>query len=108
MISRSAIRTGDRLFGPLIMTLMPQTPKPFQEFFRALSRRGERMPYRVSFLLEHGGLNMGLKPVLAAILSFTSSDNKRFNNAVEALQALDLAGVCCIKFRICFCTWACI
>ncbi len=108
MISRSAIRTGDRLFGPLIMTLMPQTPKPFQEFFRVLSRRGERMPYRVSFLLEHGGLNMGLKPVLAAILSFTSSDNKRFNNAVEALQALDLAGVCCIKFRICFCTWACI
>ena len=108
MISRSAIRTGDRLFGPLIMTLMPQTPKPFQEFFRTIYHRGERMPYRVSFLLEHGGLNMGLKPVLAAILSFTSSDNKRFNNAVEALQALDLAGVCCIKFRICFCTWACI
>ena len=106
MLSRSAIRVGDTLFGPLIMTLMPQTPKPFQEFFRVLANRDERLPYRMSFLLEHGGLNMGLKPILAAILSFTSSDNKRFNNAVEALTALDLAGVCCVKFRICLCTWA--
>ena len=50
---------------------------------------------------------MGLKPLLAAILAFTSADNKRFNNAVEALRALDLEGVCCVKFRICLCTWAC-
>mgnify|MGYP005926383151 CR=1 FL=1 len=106
MLSRSAIQVGDRVYGPLIMTLMPQTPKPFQEFFRVLARRDERMPYRVSFLLEPGGLNMGIKPLLSAILGFASSDNKRFNNAVSALTALDLEGVCCVKFRICFCTWA--
>lgn len=106
LLSRSAIKVGDRVFGPLIMTLMPQTPKPFQEFFRVLSRRDERMPYRVSFLLEPGGLHMGLKPMLSAILAFASSDNKRFNNAVTALTALDLEGVCCVKFRICYCTWA--
>ena len=51
MVSRNAIQVGDRVFGPLIMTMMPQTPKPFQEFFRVLSRRQERIPYRVSFLL---------------------------------------------------------
>ena len=106
LLSRSAIKVGDRVFGPLIMTLMPQTPKPFQEFFRVLSRRDERMPYRVSFLLEPGGLHMGLKPLLSSILAFASSDNKRFNNAVTALTALDLEGVCCVKFRICYCTWA--
>ena len=106
MLSRSAVRIGDRLFGPLIMTLMPQTPKPFQDFFRVLTRRDERLPYRISFLLEDGGLNLGLKPVLSSILAFSSSDNKRFNKAVETLRALDLAGVCCVKFRICFCTWA--
>ena len=108
MVSRSAIRVGDRIYGPLIMTLMPQTPKPFQDFFRVLARRDERLPYRMSFLLEYGGLHMGIKPVLASILAFTSSDNKRFNNAVEKLKALDLEGVCCVKFRICFCTWACV
>ncbi|MDR2819011.1 MAG: hypothetical protein LBB60_00530 [Desulfovibrio sp.] len=107
MVSRNAIRIGDRVFGPLIMTLMPQTPRPFQDFFRVLARRDERLPYRMSFLLEYGGLNMGIKPVLASVLSFTSSDNKRFNNAVEKLKALDLEGVCCVKFRICLCTWAC-
>lgn len=108
MVSRSAIRIGDRLYGPLIMTLMPQTPRPFQDFFRVLARRDERLPYRMSFLLEDGGLNMALKPLLSTILAFTNSDNKRFNKAVDALRELDLAGVCCVKFRICLCTWACV
>lgn len=105
MLSRSAIRIADRIYGPLIMTLMPQTPKPFQDYFRVLSRRDERLPYRMSFLLEDGGLNLGLKPLLSSVLAFSSSDNKRFNRAVDALKALDLEGVCCIKFRICLCTW---
>jgi intracellular multiplication protein IcmB len=108
LVSRSAIRVGDRIFGPLIMTLMPQTPKPFQDFFRVLARRDERLPYRMSFLLENGGLHMGIKPVLASVLAFTNADNKRFVNAVEKLRALDLEGVCCVKFRICLCTWACV
>ena len=108
IVSRSAIRIGDRIYGPLIMTLMPQTPKPFQDFFRVLARRDERLPYRISFLLEDGGLNMGLKPLLSSVLAFSSSDNKRFNAAVDGLKALDLAGVCCVKYRICLCTWACI
>lgn len=106
LLSRSSIRVGDRIFGPLVLSLMPQTPKPFQDFFRVLSRREERLPYRVSFLLEEGGLNLGLKPILSTILAFTSSDNKRFNAAVEKLRKLDLEGVCCIKFSACFCTWA--
>lgn len=106
IISRSAIRIGDRVYGPLIMTLMPQTPKPFQDFFRVLARRDERLPYRISYLLEDGGLNMGLKPLLSSVLAFSSSDNKRFNKAVDDLKALDLAGVCCVKYRICLCTWA--
>lgn len=66
-VSRSAIRIGDRIYGPLIMTLMPQTPKPFQDFFRVLARRDERVPYRMSFLLKDGGLNLGLKPLLSSV-----------------------------------------
>jgi intracellular multiplication protein IcmB len=108
LLSRSAVRVGDRVYGPLIMTLMPQTPKPFQDLFRVLARRDEKPPYRVSFLLENGGLNLGLKPFLASVLAFSSSDNKRFVNAVERLRSLDLDGVCCVKYRICFCTWACV
>lgn len=105
LLSRSAIRIGERVHGPLVMMLMPQTPKPFQELFRTLSRRDERLPYRISYLLEDGGLNLGLKPVLASILGFTSSVNKRFNRAVDALRELDLEGVAIVRFRICLCTW---
>ena len=106
LMSRTAIRIGERIYGPMIMTLMPQTPKPYQDFFRIMARRDEKLPYRISFLLEDGGLAMGLKPFLSSILAFTSSDNKRFNNAVETLRQMDLEGVCCIKYRICLCTWA--
>lgn len=106
LLSRNAIRIGDRIYGPLIMTLMPQTPKPFQELFRILARRDERLPYRISFLIEDGGLRMGLRPLLSTLLAFTSSDNKRFNKAVDVLRALNLEGMCCVKFRICLCTWA--
>lgn len=108
VLSRSTMRVGDRIYGALIMNLMPQTPKPFQEFFRVLARKDERLPYRMAFLIEHGGLNMGLKPLLSAMLSFSHSDNKRFNKAVDDLRQLDLEGMCCVKFRICLCTWACI
>ena len=38
----------------------------FQDFFRVLARRDKRIPYRISFLLENGGLNMGLKPLLSS------------------------------------------
>ena len=105
VVSRSAIEIGDRLYGPLIMTFMPQTPRPFQELFYVMTQRDERIPYRVSFLLSEGGLALGLKPVLSTILAFTSSANRRFNKAVDALRDMDLDGVCCIKFSICLCTW---
>lgn len=108
LLSHSSIRIGDRIFGPLIMTLMPQTPRPFQEFFRIVARRHERIPYRISFLIEDNGLHMQLKPLLSSILAFSHSDNKRFNKALETLQKLDLEGTCCVKFRICLCTWVCI
>ena len=49
---------------------------------------------------------MGLRPLLSTLLAFTSSDNKRFNKAVDVLRALNLEGMCCVKFRICLCTWA--
>ena len=75
-MSRSAIRIGERIYGPLIMTLMPQTPKPFQDFF-AFWRDGTSVCRTACpFLLEDGGLNMGLRPLLAAILAFTNADNK--------------------------------
>ena len=105
MVSRTAIAIGDRIYGPLIMTLMPQTPRPFQELFYVMTQRDERIPYRISFLLSEGGLALGLKPILSTILAFTSSANRRFNKAVEALRELDLEGVCCIRFSICLCTW---
>ena len=107
MLSRTVVCIGERLWGAVIMNLLPQTPRPFQELFRGLAKReGARFPYRVSWLLEPNGLkHLGLRPFLATVLAFASSDNKRFNAAVDGLRALDLEGTCCVGFRICCASW---
>lgn len=104
-MSRTSVRIGDKIYGPLIVTLCPQSPKPFQELFRTLARRDDRMPYRISFLMEPEGLKLGIKPILTALLAFTSSSNKKFNKAAEDLQNLDLEGIYSIRFKICLTTW---
>lgn len=105
LVSHTAMKIGDRIYSPFIITMMPQTPKPFQELFRVLSRKEDKIPYRISFLIESGGLEFGFKSVLSSLLSFTSSANKKLNNAIEQLKQLELAGTCCVKFKICMCTW---
>ncbi len=106
LITSTVMKIGDRLYSPLIMTFMPQTPKPFQELFRTISRKNEKIPYRISFLLSNSNVSGGLKSILASILSFTSSENKKFNNALEDLKQLQLEGICCTNFQISLLTWS--
>ncbi len=105
LITSTTMKIGDRLYSPLMMTFMPQTPKPFQELFRIIGGKNEKIPYRVSFLLSHGKASEGFKSILASILSFSSSENKKFNNAIDDLKQLQLEGICLVNYQINFVTW---
>ncbi len=105
MFNSTTMVIGDRLYSPLMMTFMPQSPTPFQEFYRIIARKQDRIPYRISFLLSHGHASGGLRTILASILSFTSAENKKLNNAIDNLKALQLEGICCVNYQISFTTW---
>ncbi|MGD9369153.1 MAG: hypothetical protein PVH87_25830 [Desulfobacteraceae bacterium] len=103
-IDSTTIRIGDTIHKPLVITAYPQNPKPFQSLFRFLSGKG--VPWRMSMLIEPDGLaGMNFKNIIASILAFTSSDNKRFKNAVDALKEASLNGETIVKLKIVFDTW---
>ncbi len=103
-IDRNTIQIGDTLHRPLIMTLPPQNPKPFQRLFRYLS--GKRIAYRCSITIEPDGLaGQGFKNVIASVLAFTSTDNKKFKDSLEELKKRSLEGETIVKIKMSFDTW---
>jgi intracellular multiplication protein IcmB len=96
------VRIGQRVYSPVVLHLPPQTEKPFNALFRRLI--DERIPWRVSFTLGGDG-QLALKRMLAAILHFTSTQNKLFNRAVEALDELEVSGVPLCAMQANFVTW---
>jgi intracellular multiplication protein IcmB len=45
------------------------------------------------------------KSVLAGILAFASSENKRLNRSVDRANEMVLQGMVIARLQICFCTW---
>jgi len=102
-LTQQIIRIGDKLHAPMVMALPPQTPRPFDDLFRRL--REKKFPWRASFFLDADGLKyMRLKSILATVLHFTSTTNKKFNMAMQELKDLELQGESIIRFRASFCT----
>ncbi len=98
-----SVRIGDRLHSPVIVTLPPQTPRPFNGLFKTLL--GKRMPWRISFLLTGEGMSIThWKRVFTSILNF-GANNKMFNNAVNELEDYRLNGGCPVGLRITAETW---
>ncbi len=107
VISKQIVRIGDRVYTPIALSLFPLTPKPFQELFRSLSRREDKLPWRASFLLSPGARGLlNIKSILTSIIAFASSNNKKFNRAIEELNQMALEGITLTKIQVAFCTWA--
>lgn len=100
----SLIIIDEKYHAPLLMSLAPQTPKPFNALFRSLIRKGDA-PWRMSFLIDSGG-SLVFKSAMSAILSFGSSNNKRINKAVEELEHNKINGGTNVRLRVSMDTWA--
>src|SRR3990167_11384627 len=83
------IRVGDRIYTPLFIYLFPQDIKTFTALFaRTLPTRA---PWRMSFLIESGGLSiLRFKSAMAAILSFTSAQNALVHDAAVLLRDIEV------------------
>lgn len=77
----------DRIYAPFVMSLPPQTMRPFNALFRSLL--AESLPWRASVLLTGDGLSgQSLRLTAASILSFLSASNRMYRKSMRELQAL--------------------
>lgn len=101
---RQTIKIGDRLHSPMVMSLPPQRPTPFNSIFKELIQK--KIPFRTSFFIDGGGTSvLWWKAILSSVLHITSSANKKFNQALEELKNRELENECVVRFQACFDTW---
>lgn len=99
-------RIGDRIYAPVCIDLFPKELAAFGVLFnRTLTAQ---VPWRISFLIESGGMqSLGLKPTIAAILSFAHAHNRLIGNAMEVLKYIQVnTDDAIVKLRVAACTWA--
>lgn len=100
------IRVGDRIYTPLFIDLFPQELKSFISLFaRTLPIQ---VPWRMSYLVESGGLpTIRFKALMAAILSWTSSTNALVHDASNLLKEVETnTDDAVVRLQVSFATWA--
>jgi intracellular multiplication protein IcmB len=105
-IDLRTIRVGDRIYTPLFIDLFPQELKNFMALFsRTLPTQ---VPWRISFLIESGGLAaLSFKSAMASILSWTSSQNALVHDAVKLLRQIDTnTDDAVVRLQVSLATWA--
>lgn len=105
-IDLRTLRCGDRIYTPIFIDLFPQDIKPFFALFsRTLPTQ---VPWRISFLIESGGLaTIRFKAMMAAILSWTAAHNALVHDASKLLSNIEInTDDAVVKFQVSLATWA--
>lgn len=99
-------RIGDRIYAPITIELFPKELAPFGVLFNRVLNA--QVPWRISFFIESGGMAaLGMKPTVAALLSFAHANNRLISNAVELLKYIQVnTDDAIVKLRVATCTWA--
>ena len=98
-------RLGDRLYGTVTIDLFPTEMSSFSVLFNRVLHA--QIPWRISFLIESGGLNtLGLRSTLATVLVFAHANNRLIANAVDLLRYLDVnTDNAIVRLRVSASTW---
>jgi intracellular multiplication protein IcmB len=105
-IDLRTVRIGDRIYSSVFIDLFPKEVQRFASLFARTVQT--QIPWRISFLLDSGGLtSIRLKATLSAILSFSSAQNRLLNDAVNLLKYIDInTDDAVVKLRVTATTWA--
>lgn len=106
IVEANIVEIGERIYSPIYIDLFPRDLKFFMKLF---SRAKEKsLPWRISFLMEGGGLgSFQFKGLVAQILGMGSSGNKMLARAVEDLKQYEgQGGGINVKLRVALTTWA--
>ena len=102
-LSSTVVAIGDIAWSGVDMTLAPQDPTPFPQLLARLAEA--EVPFRMSFLIESGGIEAAAtRKMIAAILGFSNDVNKQIKRSLEALEELS-RNASVVKLRISLATW---
>lgn len=100
------VRVGDKIYSSTYIDLFPKDLRPFIQLFTRILP--SHVPWRISFLIESEGLaTIKLKGLLAAILTFSSAQNRLISDSVNLLKYIQLnTDESIVRLRVVATTWA--
>lgn len=100
------VRVGDNIYASTYIDLFPKDVRAFVYLFIRILP--SHIPWRISFLIESEGLNtIKLKGLLAAILTFSSAQNRLISDSVNLLKYIQLnTDESVVRLRVVATTWA--
>lgn len=106
VLDLKTVEVGDRVYAPMYIDLHPNDIKTFQQLFTRVVET--RMPWRMTFLIESGGLGiLAFKDFVSALFGFTNGDNKLIKESIAEIRDLvRRRGELDVRFRVDFATWA--
>ncbi len=107
VVSPRIVKLGSQYFASMDMTVGPQETSAFAFLLQRLMDLGE-FPWRISYLIEGGGLkSMNIKRILASIFQWSNGDNRMIQQAIRGLEEARLSGnMTTSKLRMSFATWS--
>jgi intracellular multiplication protein IcmB len=105
-IDLRTVKIGSTIYSSVFIDLFPKNIQSFMTLFNRCLPTG--VPWRISFLIDGGGMKvLQLKRVFASLLSFSSSDNRLINDSVTLLDYINVnSDDSVIRLRVAACTWA--
>lgn len=106
VVESNIVQVGDRIYSPLYIDLFQKDPSTFAGLFgRAMSAN---IPWRVSFLVEGGGLeDFRMKGMFAGLMGVVGQGNKAVDRSIKELTARQNdAKETIVQIRACLATWA--
>lgn len=104
ILNESIVRIGDLVWAGADVTLAPMDPSPFPMLLNRLHEA--KVPYRISFLIEGGGVYATqFRSFAATILGVTNAVNKQIKFSLEGLQRMARKEPV-VRMRITVATWA--
>jgi intracellular multiplication protein IcmB len=99
-------RVGDQTYTTVFIDLFPKEVLSFNSLF--LRTLPTHVPWRISFLIDGGGLgSLRLRSSISTVLSWTSAENRLFNDAVNLLRYINVTtDDAVVKLRVAASTWA--
>lgn len=107
VIDSRTVRVGDTMFSAFDMTLAPEIILPFDNLVRSLTSTKDKVSWRVSFLIESGGMQaFTLKEQYVTLLTVAArTRNLRIRRAFEHLREIDGQHDNVVRLRISFAAW---